>query len=64
MAKIMKVSKPFKEEYEQLLEEAQDDRRQSGCIVNVLAVHVITPECHEVIVDSTGDDDVSAPPVS
>lgn len=61
MVKIVKSIKPFKEDYEQLLKDARDVHQRHGCIVNVLAVHPITGERHEVTVDSTSDGDVSAP---
>uniref|UniRef100_A0A0E0LQM1 Uncharacterized protein n=1 Tax=Oryza punctata TaxID=4537 RepID=A0A0E0LQM1_ORYPU len=56
MVKIVKSSKPFEEEYEQLHKDARDVHQRTGCIVNVLAIHPITGERHEVIID-----DVSAP---
>uniref|UniRef100_A0A0D3GVR6 Uncharacterized protein n=1 Tax=Oryza barthii TaxID=65489 RepID=A0A0D3GVR6_9ORYZ len=61
MVKIVKSIKPFEEDYEQLLKDARDVHQRHGCIVNVLAIHPITGERYEVTVDSTSDDDVSAP---
>ncbi|KAF0918806.1 hypothetical protein E2562_026179 [Oryza meyeriana var. granulata] len=49
-------SKPFEEDYEQLLDDARDVHRRTGCIVTVLAIHPITGERHEVIVDGAGGD--------
>ncbi|EEC78622.1 hypothetical protein OsI_18671 [Oryza sativa Indica Group] len=56
MVKTVKSIKPFEEDCEQLLKDAH---QRTGCIVNVLAIHPITGERHEVIVDSTNDGDVS-----
>uniref|UniRef100_A0A0E0LQL9 Uncharacterized protein n=1 Tax=Oryza punctata TaxID=4537 RepID=A0A0E0LQL9_ORYPU len=61
MVKIVKSSKPFEEEYEQMLKDARDVYQRTGCMANVLAIHPITGEFHEVIVDSTSDDYVSMP---
>nr|BAD10563.1 hypothetical protein [Oryza sativa Japonica Group] len=57
----MVSSKSFKEDYEQLLKDAQDIPQRTGCIVNALAIHPITGKCHEVIVDNTNNYYVSAP---
>uniref|UniRef100_A0A0E0PI91 Uncharacterized protein n=1 Tax=Oryza rufipogon TaxID=4529 RepID=A0A0E0PI91_ORYRU len=59
MMKTVKTIKPFEEDCEQLLKDARDAHQRTGCIVNVLAIHPITGERHEVIVDSTNDGDVS-----
>uniref|UniRef100_J3MPU8 Uncharacterized protein n=1 Tax=Oryza brachyantha TaxID=4533 RepID=J3MPU8_ORYBR len=63
MVKIVKSNKPFEEDYEQLLGDARDIHRRTGCTVTVLAVHPITGEPHEVVVDGTDDrnNDVPAP---
>uniref|UniRef100_A0A0E0KZ60 Uncharacterized protein n=1 Tax=Oryza punctata TaxID=4537 RepID=A0A0E0KZ60_ORYPU len=60
MVNTVKSTKQFEEDYEQLLKDARDVHQRTGCMVNMLAVHPITGERHEVIVDSTSDGDVSA----
>uniref|UniRef100_A0A0E0DMS1 Uncharacterized protein n=1 Tax=Oryza meridionalis TaxID=40149 RepID=A0A0E0DMS1_9ORYZ len=59
MVNTVKSIKPFEEDYEQLLKDARDAHQRTSCIINVLAIHPITGERHEVIVDSTNDGDVS-----
>uniref|UniRef100_A0A0D9X3U0 Uncharacterized protein n=1 Tax=Leersia perrieri TaxID=77586 RepID=A0A0D9X3U0_9ORYZ len=58
MVKIVKMRKPFEEDFKELVEEARDYHQETRCIVTIEGFHPITGEHQKTVIDSIGEDDV------